>query len=258
MSVSITDHALIVAFWLSFTRWTCILFQLPLFDNVSVPNIVKILSSILITYAFFPVVEGSILAEVHALGENGFWLLTGLHAVVGLLIGFLVKCIMSVFVAGGALMTQQIGFASMSIFDPTIQQQTGPLEKIIHWTVLIMILSSGALLPMFKGVLASFDSINLAHLAKMEVMGQFYLDFFKSIFMSAIMLASPILFTNFLINVVLGIVARTVPQMNILMVSFAVNIGLGLLVFFAVSDEFFNVAYNLYVEKLGEWFNFIV
>ncbi len=42
--------------------------------------------------------------------------------------------------------------------------------------------------------------------------------------------------------------------MNILMVSFVVNIGIGLLVFFAISEEFFHVAYTMYVERLGEWF----
>jgi flagellar biosynthetic protein FliR len=56
---------------------------------------------------------------------------------------------------------------------------------------------------------------------------------------------------------VLGIVARTVPQMNVIMVSFVVNIGVGLLIFIVNSNEFFQVAYKLYVDKLGEWFQFI-
>jgi flagellar biosynthetic protein FliR len=55
----------------------------------------------------------------------------------------------------------------------------------------------------------------------------------------------------------MGIVARTIPQMNILMVSFVVNIGIGLMIFFAISEEFFTVAYKMYVDRLGEWFQFI-
>ena len=57
--------------------------------------------------------------------------------------------------------------------------------------------------------------------------------------------------------VILGIIARMVPQMNVLMVSFVVNIGMGLLVFVAGSDEFFQIGFKLYTEKLGEWFKFI-
>ena len=51
--------------------------------------------------------------------------------------------------------------------------------------------------------------------------------------------------------------SRMVPQMNIIMVSFVVTIGIGMLVFISSSDEYFQVAYKLYVDQLGEWFNFI-
>jgi flagellar biosynthetic protein FliR len=71
------------------------------------------------------------------------------------------------------------------------------------------------------------------------------------------MLASPIIFINALVMSVLGVIARTVPQMNVLMVSFVVNIGMGLLVFSVTSYEFFSVAYDVYLKKLGEWFQFI-
>jgi flagellar biosynthetic protein FliR len=56
---------------------------------------------------------------------------------------------------------------------------------------------------------------------------------------------------------ILGIISRMIPQMNVLTVSFVVNIWLGLFVFWACSDEFFQVAFKIYTEKLGEWFRFV-
>ena len=41
MNVTLSDHAVFLAFWLSFSRWAAVLFQLPLFDNVAVPMLVK-------------------------------------------------------------------------------------------------------------------------------------------------------------------------------------------------------------------------
>lgn len=258
MNIAVTDYTILIAFWLSFSRWTAITFQLPIFDNASVPSVLKILTSLVLTYAFFPLVEAQLVFEVATIGVESFWYLTIVHTLIGLVIGFLVKSILSLFVAAGTIMTQQIGFTSISYFDPSFVSQVGPFEKIIQWTVLIMILSTGALLPMFKGILGSFASINAISIGKMAQTHIFYQDFFKNIFQSAFLLATPILFTNLLLNLVMGIVARTVPQMNILMVSFVVNIGIGLLVFFAISEEFFAVAYKLYVEKLGDWFQFIL
>jgi flagellar biosynthetic protein FliR len=257
MTISLYDQTMLVAFWLCFSRWLAIVFQLPIFDNVAIPPMVKILSSLILAYAFFPLVQSPIIAEVKA-NPDSFFILTFTHTLIGLVIGFLVKSIMAVFSASGNLMTQQIGFSSMTFFDPTFEQQVGPFEKIIQWTMLILILSSGALLPMFKGVVNSFHSINLLKLTQISFASQYYMDFFKSLFIAAIMLASPILFTNFIINIILGVIARTVPQMNILMVSFAVNIGLGLMVFTVTSNDFFNEAYNFYVTKLGEWFEVLL
>lgn len=258
INVSIIDYPVLIAFWLTFSRWVAILFQLPIFDNTAIPSMVKILSSLLISYAFFPIVKETMVAEVLAVGVNHFWYLTIFHTIVGLFIGFLVKSIMTLFVASGSIMTQQIGFSSVSYFDPTYVSRIGPFEKIIQWTIILMILSTGALLPMFKGVINSFFSVSAANLGKFAQIHVFYHDFFKGVFTAAFLLATPILFTNLLLNLVMGIVARTIPQMNILMVSFVVNIGIGLLVFFAISEEYFAVAYKMYVDRLGDWFQFII
>lgn len=258
IDISIVDYPVLIAFWLTFSRWVAILFQLPIFDNTGVPFVVKVLSALLISYAFFPIVEEIMVQEVLSVGVENFWYLTIFHTIVGLFIGFLVKSIMSLFIAAGSLMTQQIGFASVSYFDPTYVANIGPFEKMIQWTILIMILSTGALLPMFKGVLNSFFSISYGHVGNFSNIHIFYHDFFKGIFQAAFLLSTPILFSNLVLNMVMGIVARTIPQMNILMVSFIVSIGIGLVVFFVVSEEFFEVGYKMYVDRLGNWFQFVI
>jgi flagellar biosynthetic protein FliR len=258
ISVSIANYPVFIAFWLSFTRWVAILFQIPVFDNTSIPGVVKILTALIISYAFFPIVEQKLVSEVLMVGVDNFWYLTIFHTVVGLFIGFLVKSIMSIFIATGNVMTQQIGFTSVSYFDPTFESRVGPFERLIQWTIIIMILTTGALIPMFKGVLNSFFSVSISDLGSFASIHIFYERFFRGVFHAAFLLATPILFTNLLLNMVMGIVARTIPQMNVLMVSFVVNIGIGLIVFFAISEEFFHIAYKMYVDKLGEWFQFII
>lgn len=256
MNVTLADQTSFLAFWLCFSRWIGVLYQLPLFDNASVPGIVKILGSFVISYAFYPSLAGTLVAEIQMVGVENIWLLVMFHTCTGLIIGFLVKSIMSLFVATGSILTQQIGFASVSYFDPTQGQQIGPFERMIEWTVLILILTSGALLPMFKGVFQSFFSVNFLNADKMLKTPEYFVLFFKSAFSASVLLAGPLIFANLLMNLVMGIVARTVPQMNVLMVSFVVNIGMGLLLFLGIAEEFFQVSFDLYVSKLGEWYQF--
>ena len=257
MNFTIADHTAFLAFWLSFSRWIAVLFQLPLFDNVAVPNLVKVLASFVISFAFFPDLRGTLVAEINMVGVDNIWILMMFHTTTGLIIGFLVKSIMTLFVSAGSILTQQIGFASVSYFDLTQGQQIGPFERLIEWTLLILILTSGALVPMFKGVFQSFYSVNFLNADKMLKTPEYFVLFFKSAFSASILLAGPLIFANLLMNLVMGIVARTVPQMNVLMVSFVVNIGLGLLLFLGISEEFFQVSFDLYVEKLGYWFQFL-
>jgi len=257
MNVTISDQTLFLAFWLSFSRWLAVLMQLPLFDNVAVPSLIKLLASFLISFAFFPNLSGTLVAEINSVGMNNVWVLTMFHTTIGLIIGFLVKSIMSLFVSTGSILTQQIGFNSVSYFDPTQGQQVGPFERLIEWTLLILILSSGALVPMFKGVFQSFSVISFLNSTKMMKSPEYFVLFFKSAFSASILLAGPLIFANLLMNLVMGIISRAVPQMNVLMVSFVLNIGFGLLLFLGIVEEFFQVSFDLYIEKLGNWYQFL-
>ena len=257
LTIQITDMTMITAFWLAFSRWLAIIFQLPLFENVAIPVVVKVLTTLMLTFAFFPMVQDQLIMDINHVGPESFWYLTIFNTLVGLVIGFFVKSLMSIFVSTGALMTQQIGLNALSYFDPQAGGQVGPFEKLIEWTVLMMIISSGALLPMFKGVISSFATIHVYNIGKMAHSIDFFMILFKSIFISSIMLATPMIFVNLIINAVMGIVSRAVPQMNVIAVSFAVNIGLGLLVFAVGSDEFFATCFRIYSDRLGDWFQFL-
>lgn len=258
LSIQITDMSIVVAFWLAFTRWFAVMMQLPLFDNVAIPGVVKVLTTLILTYAFFPLIQNDILKDIAYTGVNSFWILTVFNTIIGLVIGFFVKSIMSIFISSGALITQQIGFNALHYFDPTAGGQVGPFEKLMEWTILMMIISSGALIPMFKGVILSFGSVHIYNLGKMAHSIEFFTQFFKAVFISSLMLASPMIFVNLVINAVMGIISRAVPQMNVISVSFAVNIGLGLLVFAVGSEEFFQTCFRIYTEKLGNWFQLMM
>ena len=257
LNVTITDYTSIVCFWLIFTRWLVVVFQLPIFDHTSIPGVVKALFCLVVTFAFYPMLKPEVMKDIAYVGIDNFWILTIFYAGIGLLIGFLVKTLMNIFTSSGSIITQQIGFGAISYFDPQSAARVGPFEIMIQWTMIVIIITSGALLPMFKGIISSFSAIHFYDLGKIAQSTTFFVELFKNIFLSSLLLASPMIFTNMLITSVLGIVARTVPQMNVIMVSFVVNIGVGLLVFSASSTEYFSTAFKIYTNHLGQWFQFV-
>lgn len=255
VEVLITDKVTIIAFWLAFVRWVTTLYQLPIFDSSGIPEILKILFSLIMTYAFFPYVSDTIKRDMLFVGIDNFWLLTAGYTIIGLMIGYLIQLVMNVYIMAGALITQNIGISASRYFDPTFQS-IGPFEKFIQETMIVLIISSGALVPMLKGVFLSFHKIsfyNFVHIIS-DFQLQWFLDLISSLFVTGLVLASPIIIIQFLITVVMGIVSRLIPQMNILMISFILNICFGFIIFTVISNDFFQESFEIYMDYFEKWF----
>lgn len=257
MNIVITDIFSVTSFWLVFSRLSATLVQLPLLATENIPNTVKVLVCFVLTYALYPLVKDPVMRDLAKIGVENFWLITIYYTLIGVVVGMLVKIMMDVVLSSTRFISQQIGFNAVSFFDPSLGGQVGPIDVLITHAMTLIILFSGAMLPMFQGMVSSFYSINLFGLGHLIQTPAFYLEFFKSIFHSTLLLSAPILFTNLIINFVMGILAKMVPQINILMVSFAVNIGAGLFVMILVNEEFFYTANQIFVEHLGRWFQFV-
>ncbi len=105
ISIQVTDLTVLTAFWLGFSRWLAVIIQLPLFENTSIPFIVKVLMSVLLTYAFFPMIKDNIILDMNYIGENSFWYLTIFNTLIGLVIGFFVRALMNIFLSTGSIIT---------------------------------------------------------------------------------------------------------------------------------------------------------
>ena len=138
-----------------------------------------------------------------------------------------------------------------------MRDQVGPFEKFINVTVVTMIVIGGGLFPLFKGSFISFETMNFISISSVKGFVPFMIYLFKSIFNTAILLAMPLIVTNLVVMTLLGIIARAVPQMNVLMVSFVLNISLGLFVFILSGEEFYRASVNFYSNFIGDWLAFI-
>ena len=257
INLQVTDLNFFYAFWLVFCRWGAMMLQFPLFDQNTIPLMIKVLLVVGFSFAIFPMLQGVVVRDVVLVGTENIWFLTIFYTLMGLLVGFLAKSILFLFNSVGAIITQQIGFTSVRYFDPNSGDQVGPFERIIFLTMTLILISSGGLLPLLKGGMASFQTMSFLTISSKVGIVQLFTHLFKSVFLSAILLSMPFIFSNILVMSILGIISRAVPQMNILMVSFVLNIGVGLLIFLFSSEEFFILIFEKYSSILGDWFRYI-
>lgn len=257
INLQVTDLNFFYAFWLVFCRWGAMMLQFPLFDQNTIPMMVKVLLTVGFSFAIFPLLQNVVVRDVVLVGAENIWVLTIFYTIMGLMVGFLSKSILFLFNSVGAIITQQIGFTSVRYFDPNSGDQVGPFERIIFLTMTLILVSSGGLLPLLKGGIASFETMSFITITQKVGLVQLFIHLFKSVFLSAILLSMPFIFSNILVMSILGIISRAVPQMNILMVSFVLNIGIGLLIFIFSSEEFFILIFEKYSSILGDWFQYL-
>jgi len=229
----------------------------PLFDEASIPLTVKVLVTVVISYSIFPLVSSTIINDLTSYGTSSIIILTVYYVFSGLVLSYLVKMMTSLVVSAGTLMGQQMGLGNIALFDPTSMSQTGPLEKIIRHTMILIICTSGALVPLLKGMVVSFENLSIIGFDKIKAFDYFFQEYFKNLFVVTLLLAAPVLFTNLCINLILGVLSRVVPQINVILISFILSVSVGILTFYAVSDELFKAGMEHYNDGIKLWYQLI-
>ena len=212
-------------FWI-FIRVSVLLFLLPLFGARGIPNMWKVGFSMVMALVLAPVAP-----QPEVLPETVLEVCLGMasEVVMGLILALGVNLLLSSVQLGGQFLGFQMGFNMASVMDPQTGSQSSVISQFLYiFTILVFFSVNGHHL-FISALAASFQVVP-------PCMFRFHASLFtllvkasSDMFIIALKLAAPIMIALFLSNLCLGIVARTVPQVNILMIGFPVNIGLGMI-----------------------------
>lgn len=175
--------------------------------------------------------------------DTMFWLLLLKEVAVGICIGFTASLILYATQVAGIFIDMQIGFAIANILDPQTGVQTPLTGRFKYAFATLLLLSLNGHHLLIKGIFTSFEWIAvdawIPTLSNGQV-SQFLAEALSRMFQAAFLIAIPIAGTLFLVDVALGIVAKTVPQMNVFVVGLPLKIMVNFLILlFALPTLFF-------------------
>jgi flagellar biosynthetic protein FliR len=127
----------------------------------------------------------------------------------------------------------------MEVIDPNSSQGVSIIGQFQFILALLIFLAIDGHHLLINAVVQSFAIVPLGHVAISGATAEIMTRICVDIFAIAVKLSAPVIVTLFLTDVALGIIARTVPQMNVFIVAFPLKIGAGLLIL-AASLPFFN------------------
>jgi flagellar biosynthesis protein FliR len=200
---------------------------IPLFGGKRVPMNIRAAMILAMSLVLFPAVK----VHVSALPTDTISLVILIvrETLVGLTLSLMAQIVFSAVEFCGQMVGAQMGLSIASLLNPDM----GPMAVIANLQDLIatlIFLTLGIHHVFIRAMVESYSVVPLgawhmsAGLIKTLVMAT------SGLFILAVKLAAPVMVALLAAGVVLGIMARSFPQMNVFMISFPLNIGIGFLV----------------------------
>ncbi|KZL94150.1 fused FliR family export protein/FlhB family type III secretion system protein [Clostridium magnum] len=223
-------------------RMFCFFLVVPVFFPNGTPNTVKTGLTLVMAYILVPGIDYS---GINTINNNMSFIINCMNeAVAGLTLGFIVNlCFMSVRVAGN-LMDFQMGFSMMTMFDPNSSSNTTLMERLLYWFSMVVFFIVDGHHMLIKALMESFSVIKLGNFFLSQDSINVIIRVFIEYFGIGLKIAIPIVLIIFITDLTLGLIGRTVPNLNLMILSLPIKILVGLAAFSFALPIFLRVIEN--------------
>lgn len=200
----------------------------PIFFPKGFPNIAKTAFVLVIAYVLMP----GISYENLNITNNYVLIAASVKEVItGLTLGFITNlCFFSARMAG-QLIDMQIGFSMMNMYDPSTNSNVTLLENLFYWCSLILFFIAGGHHMLIRALIESFSAVKLGWFVLSYQSINLIINGFIEFFAIGLKIAIPVVLIILITDITLGLIGRTVPQINLMILGLPIKILVGLTAF---------------------------
>ena len=218
----------------------------PVLAGATIPVMPRIMLALSVAYMVF--MSGVVGEIVYMPTVPIYFSLILTELIAGLMMGFMVYMAFAVIYFAGQIIDYQIGFMMASLFDPISQIQVPVVGNLLFFTMMALFVVTGGLASVIGAVVLSFQ---LAPIGQIFILGNnllllYCLSMFTIYFFLGLQFALPIAGSLFIVNVMLGILVKAVPQMNIFVVGLPLKTFLGLSIMWFITPVFATYYFLIY------------
>ncbi len=219
---------LIQGFLICLARVAAMFAVIPVFSGGQIPPQMRIGVAVLFSMLTYPVVKDFIPTQSFTPIEFG--LLIAAEIILGLLVGFLAQLVFMAAEFAGSVIGYKMGFAAANVFDPTTQQQVALISQFQGIFAILLFLSLDIHHLFLEAITASFEMLPPGGLDLSGGAIPMIVEVANHSLILSIRLVAPVLALLILSNLILGVMSRVFPQLNVFMLSFPLNIGISFIV----------------------------
>jgi len=217
----------VIYYLLILVRVASIVFILPVFGANILPTPWKIAFSVMLAVITFLMIPPDSSIDFEPTALNLIAAATR-EVLIGLLIGISAGLIFSGVLLGGQVIGTQMGLAISNIFDPQHQTNVSIVASFHYLFATVLFLAADGHHLVLYGIRDAFIFFPVGQLT-MPFDGMMTLvNMAGKVFVIAVQLASALIVMLLLVSASLGLISRTVPQMNIFIVGFPLQLLVGL------------------------------
>lgn len=230
----------------------------PLLGRRNIPMIIKSGMILLFTYVVFSS-SNQIVTEISSTLEYAVLLLK--EFAVGYIVGFVMNLFFYVIIFAGEIIDLQMGISMSKIYD--IQSNASISLSSTYYNALFVIIffMVNGHLALFKLLLTSGEIVPYGNVLISGEIANRITDIFCLCTMLAVKMAFPILAIAFLFEVGMGILMKTIPQINIFVINIQIKLFVGLiimLILFGGFSSFLGNLVELMVDSVQQIFNLMI
>ena len=218
----------------------------PVFGSRTVTRRVKIFLSVsiaLVIYLQYPYIP------LNYTNFTEYFILLIKELVVGLSMGFTSTITLTIIGMAGQLIDREIGFSMVANFDASMNSQTTITAELYNVLVTVILLCSNLHYFIISALADSFRLIPLGKITfDSGVIYDVMVQYLENYFVVSLRISLPIMISTILLNIVLGVMTKSAPQMHLFSIGIQIKIMLGLTVLFITMTFLPNITEFIYKQ----------
>jgi len=236
----------LLRFVMVLTRISAFFVVAPIFSWKAIPIRVKAALVLLITIFFSMTTPRGVIPDRASLLEA--ILLISNEAVYGFALGLIVVFVFTAVKFSGRIIERQMGLAMANVLDPLTGERSQPLGMFMEMVFIILFFSANGHHLFLLIISRSYEAFPAGSTPSVPILTEGIIKASSTLLIVGLRLSGPILAAFLLLMIVLAVLARIAPEMNILFISLPMRVGLGLLmagIFLPIISEF--------VSEFADW-----
>lgn len=218
----------------------------PVFNRKEVPTFIRISLALIMT-----VIATMVLKPALPPPGTSIVLCLILNFAFGAIIGFVANCIIAAIAAGGDMINMQMGLSSAMVLDPATRAQVSVMGNYFSILGMLIFVQAGGVYWIFDAFLRSFEVFTMysTYLPIAKIINiDYLLSITANILFMGMQIAAPVLLATLGQDIILGIISKTAPQVNVFQLSFLFKPVMGSLILIWILPMLINVIHEYVIS----------